>query len=228
MIHVRRQILIALGVVVASLPASAKAQSSAASFTLPQSGIGSGVIDGVDGFEFSPTRNISVTTLGWYDHGGDGLLHSHPVAIYSTSSQTAVVPATVVDSTSTLDAASNFRYASVTPVILNAGTSYTIAGFGNGPTFDPYVANPTGGVTFSSGIDFSRYRHAGGSASLVFPLAVGTDEAFNLIFFGPNFQYVEVPCPSSLTTGLIGIVPGLCLVGRRRSARMRVSSHFSG
>src|SRR5687768_16493111 len=36
------------------------------------------------GWAFSTANNITVTSLGWYDHLGDGLVDGHAVGIFNT------------------------------------------------------------------------------------------------------------------------------------------------
>ena len=122
-------------VIVAPLPANATL--IAASFSLPQTPYsGNNLVDGVDGFSFAPTEAIRVTELGWYDQGGDGLLHAHQVGIFDSTSQ-ALLATVTVNSASVLGA-SNFRFAALlTALDLVAGHSYIVAGFGNDVEFAP-------------------------------------------------------------------------------------------
>ena len=111
--------------------------SVAASFGLPQQprGSDSTLVNGVDGFDFTPTADLSVGALGWYDHHGDGLLHDHPVGIYVTATRTLAAPAATVTTSGPLDPATSFRFAAVAPFTLTAGTTYTVVGYGQGPAF---------------------------------------------------------------------------------------------
>jgi hypothetical protein len=99
------------------------------------------------GFEFTPTVNITVTALGYYDNGnnyvlgavgypnaGDGLNFSHQVAIYRTSDQSQVAFATVTPADSnggTNDIGNGNAYfayhALSSPVTLLSNTVYRIA-----------------------------------------------------------------------------------------------------
>jgi hypothetical protein len=190
--------------------------STAASFDLPQQprGSDSTLVNGVDGFDFTPTADLSVSALGWYDQGGDGIHHDHPVGLYVTATRALAAPAATVTSSSPLDAATRFRFAAVTPFTLTAGTTYTVVGYGEGPAFDPYVSDPAGGITFGPGIDYVRHRTSR-SSGLEFPTTAGEIGLIQDLYLGPNFQYAVVPDPAS--PGLF-ICAASLLTRRRRSA----------
>ena len=92
-----------------------------------------------DGLEFVPWVDIEVTSLGYYDDDGDGLVREHTVGIFETSSTELVTPAVTVDDESTLQ--DGFRYEAVDPVILKGGSSYVLAGSTTAP-YDLYVQKP--------------------------------------------------------------------------------------
>lgn len=180
-------------------PVVSSATLIAASFPLPQTQHAGPLFNGMDGFEFVPTQNLLVTDLGWYDHDGDGLLQSHPVAIFDASSQAILASASVTTS-SALDLVTHFRFETLpVPIALTAGHSYTVAGLALGPNFDPYVTNPVGGTTFGPVITFTQYRYEF-SNSLVFPTSTDPGNPF----FGPNFRYTSVP-ESGCTSALLGL-----------------------
>src|SRR5262249_21074041 len=89
------------------------------------------------GYAFTVSTPISVTMLGLFDSGNNGLAHSHAVTIW-TRTGTQLVQATIPFGTgATLT--NGFRYVSIAPFTLAAGT-YTIGGFyaaGGGGSFDP-------------------------------------------------------------------------------------------
>ena len=94
-----------------------------------------------EGIEFVPWTDIEVTALGYYDDGGDGLKGEHTVGIFEKSSQDLVGDTVTVDAGSTLK--DGFRYESITPVVLNGGTSYVLTG-SNSPPFDVGAGDPDG------------------------------------------------------------------------------------
>jgi len=95
--------------------------------------------------------------------------------------------------------------------VLLAGVSYTVAGYGFGPTFDPYVRPPAASVSMGSGIDFVRYRSEV-ATGLAFPGPVG-DVGDRTVFFGSTFRYT-VPAPSAAAM-LLG-AGGMFCIRRRR------------
>jgi Domain of unknown function (DUF4082) len=135
------------------------------------------------GFQFTLSQAITVDALGFF--ADPGLADSHAVGIFNTGGSLLV--STTVTGADPLT--SDFRYQSISPFALAAGT-YIISGV-TGVT-DPYTFNPTAfstapGVTF----DNSEFIQ---SSSLTFP--TGTDS--NTAFFGPNFEFIgSVPEPSS-------------------------------
>jgi hypothetical protein len=92
-----------------------------------------------------------------------------------------------------------FRYVSIAPVLLSAG-SYTIGAFY--PTGSDLAIGPASTITTASGVTYSGSRSVAGNA---FP-------AGNLFlesngYFGPNFQFTaagSVPDPGS-TLGLLSL-----------------------
>jgi hypothetical protein len=170
--------------------------TAAVSFSLPQSSLTPNLVNGVDGFDFTPNVDLSVTALGWYDQDGDGLRHDHPVGIFQTDTMALVAPAATVTTASTLDSTADFRFEAVTPFTLSAGTTYTLAGYGEGPNFDPYVVNPAGGIDFAPQVQFVRLRTST-ATGLEFPTVAGSVGLVQNVFLGPNFEFTanSVPTP---------------------------------
>jgi hypothetical protein len=102
----------------------------------------SGYVDETDGWEFTPTVDIRVTALGFYDDGQDGLRQAHRVGIFDASDKRPVVSVRVQPDSS-LDGV--FRWESVKPVTLDAGRSYVVAAYVP-PPYDPEVWAPAGQV----------------------------------------------------------------------------------
>ena len=99
--------------------------ASVAAATIPaQEGTTEGFQSSTNGWEFKPTVDIKVTDLGYFDDGGDGLRHPHPVGIFDTDTEKLLVK-TTVQRMSPLDEA--YRFAKIKPVTLQAGESYVVA-----------------------------------------------------------------------------------------------------
>ena len=82
------------------------------------------------GWAFSSTT-ISVSALGYYAAGANGLSNSHTVGIYTSTG--TLLRSTTVPSGTTGTLTSNYRMTSVTPLILGPG-NYVVAGLATRPT----------------------------------------------------------------------------------------------
>ena len=150
----------------------------------PGSGTTAGARSGTDGLEFVPWVDIEVSALGFCDAGGDGLLNSHTVGIFDTDTEELVTPTVVVDSESVPDGF--YRYESITPVVLKAGRSYTVAGHSESP-FDP--ADKGSGDDWEPELRF--VRHTEGPSIFQFPSWPKPS-----VWMVPNFKFMPVPASS--------------------------------
>ena len=152
--------------------------ASVAAATIPaQEGTTEGFQSSTNGWEFKPMVDIQVTHLGYFDDGGDGLRHPHPVGIFDVSTQKLLVK-TTVETNSPRDGA--YRFARIQPVTLAAGASYVVATVSY-PPFDPEVAGPTG-LGFAPEIEYVGYRETG-TDELVYPPSNPNE------FITANFKY---------------------------------------
>ena len=150
-----------LGCAVLGLPSLAQAAIGLTGW----SGSGFSGVDNNVGFEFSTTRSISITDLGFFDLSVDGLAASHEVGIWRVSDQSLLVSGTVASGTAApLD--SDYRYVAVTPTILAAG-NYIVSVVTTGDAWLTNLVAPTvsGPLTYVSGRD--KFPHE--TASLVYP-----------------------------------------------------------
>jgi len=150
------------------------------------------------GWSFSLSNNVTVSSLGLYDSGGNGLANAHAVAIW-TSGGTLVTSTTIPNGTgATLLGA--YRYVAVPPVVLNSGQSYVIGALYPTQSGDNIIFNSA--QTYAAPIAFGQSRQTPlnltGTDPLTFPsLNPGNAEGF----FGPNFlgSYDE-PTPAMNST----------------------------
>jgi hypothetical protein len=163
-------------------------------------------VSSVDGMEFTPTQNISVTALGWYDDTfmtSPGLAISHQVGIWRLSDSQLLIQTSVGPSSTALN---RFRFENVNSTNLSAGVTYVIAGLG-GTSVDPNtLVTPGSTLSVDSGITMGNWR--AGASTFGFPTSI-IPASTRLL--GPAFQFV--PEPGSILLLLAG---GVVAFRRRR------------
>ena len=189
---------LALAALIACCPLQTRADTIAFSV----SGGGTGTFSGLTlGYAFTVSSPIHVTNLGFFDEANNGLNESHAVTIW-TSTGTQLVQATIPSGTSgTL--INGFRYASIAPLTLAAGT-YTIAAFTSLFNSDFALFNTS--ITSASGLSYVGSRS---SFSPAFP--TGDVDNNPNSYFGPNFQFTTPT--SAPDTGTTASLFGLSLMG---------------
>ncbi len=171
------------------------------------------------GYEFTVgTDPITVTKLGFFDYGADGLSESHDVGIWEVGNSTALVTVTVTTTSSlegpTIAGAGQFRFVELSSTVeLSANTNYRIGAYFSSVHNDAWVqSNGTASQTVASEIAYSAPRYIYGSG-LSYPDQVGPR---TVGYLGPNFQFVPEPGTFSLLLSM-GAVALVVLVRRRRS-----------
>ena len=164
------------------------------------------------GFDFTASSAFTLSALGVFDAGGDGLSSSHQVGIWN-SAGTLITSVNVLSGTSgTL--IDGFRYADIGSILLGPGT-YRIgaADLGVG---DAYRADAI--VTAAPGFTYSSARFQAGSG-LLRPDTNGELGGY----FGANFLFEissAVPEPSTWAMMLLGFGGiGAAIRRRPKSAR---------
>jgi hypothetical protein len=161
-------------------------------------------------FTVSSGAFLTVTELGYYDSGGDGLNFSHQVGIFDDATHNLLVSGTI-DSGLTDPLEQSYRVVSAS-FILGSGV-YDIVGFNpNGGGADNFYggassATPIGGLTFDTAV---------GSLSGSFGFTNVAQGGENIGIFGPNFfATTTVPEPGAFILAGFALA-GLGLVARRR------------
>lgn len=202
-------------------------------FNGPQANFETSSLGGVEGFEFTPSADLTVTSLGWNDlnnsnpsGGPDGFLAPHAVGIYRFSDHALVTSVTLPAGTAAPLADGFFRYGDVAPVVLTAGTTYVLAATTNGFVGGTSVIESTQNRTLGVDALIDPLITTGAwllgpttnPSGLEFPSLV-IDSNPTVLPFGPNFQFTTpaaVPEPSSMAllgTGLLAVLVHAC---RRR------------
>ena len=174
------------------------------------------------GWQFTVNTPVTVTDIGWFDWGQNGLSLSKQIGIWDTLGETLVASVTVPSGTgATLS--DHFRYVTLgSPVGLLSGHTYRIAGYDVGSGGDPHVWDAFlggySGVEVTSFTADSRISLATGEAIGYF--ASGFEYPTTLIGdarqveMGPNMILAAIPEPPAAALAAAGM--GLVLAMRRR------------
>ncbi|MBM3728705.1 MAG: PEP-CTERM sorting domain-containing protein [Acidobacteria bacterium] len=157
------------------------------------------------GWIFTTSSAITVTALGYFDEGRDGLLSSHQVGIFDTAGNLLVSTTVPAGTAGYLNA--DWRMDSIAPFLLSAGT-YVIGGANHGSS-DPIVyiagsATPAPGITLGA-LDVYNF-----GTGLIFPTSPG------YTYLNPNFEFTTgVPEPATLSLAGAAIA-AIAFIRRKR------------
>lgn len=164
-------------------------------------------------FTVASGTDILVTALGWWDGTpATPLVATHQVGVWALDG--TLLGATTIQTNSTLNG--SFRYESIIPILLTAGTSYVIGGrdlIGDGDNYTTSV----GSLVMDPRVTFNSASRSVNNSGFSFP---NIFEANSGGRFGPNFDLQDaaaVPEPASLTMLCLGAVS----LGRTAFARLR-------
>jgi hypothetical protein len=173
------------------------------------------------GFEFSADNAQSITALGAYDSGRDGLIGTATVGIWDLFGNLQVSAVVPTGTGGVLDG--DFRFVAITPFALTVGKHYVVGSWDQFDLETNWAVGPTGG-TAATNTNLSFYGDrfsnlGGGSPDFAYPDAgTGTNGAR----LGANFIIertagLAVPEPQTWALMLLGF-GGLGSVLRRRRA----------
>ena len=187
------------------------ANAAAINLTTPGSEYGGGQY--TLGFEFTVSSNRTITSLGVYDSGANGLSSNAQIGIWDTSGN-LLTSTTILAGTGQLDGL--FRYVNISGFSLVAGTHYVIGAY----TTDLASSLNTlqgGSGSIDPDVDVIVDRYSAFNSIFSFPTQ--TDGHADGAWLGANFRTGatgSVPEPASLALIALGLL-GIGVARQRKS-----------
>ena len=168
------------------------------------------------GWQFSITAPIQVTSLGFWDYGGDGFSSAVDVGIWDNAPTPNLLASISVSSTDALTNVladgSGFRFKGLGYSLWLQPGTYTVGGTNHNT--ESYLSYPASNVTYDPAVTWISGMYAY-SEPLTFPVNQGGGTPAG--WFGANFG---IGTPEPGTIGLLLLGSGLlALLGRRRRSR---------
>ncbi|MDX2035309.1 MAG: hypothetical protein SFX72_01560 [Isosphaeraceae bacterium] len=176
--------------------------------------------DTVGGWEFEVSSAVSLSGLGFWDEGADGLVSRHSVGLFDANG--TPLATVVVSSASTAVASTSidgqWLFESITPIILQPGIYVLAATFLDQDADAARIVTPAD-ITTIAEITVTRALQETNTSSLTLP----TQDFGPGAIFGANaILTAVVPEPNTLAPALLGIAGVVGLIARRRMAVNRV------
>ncbi|HEU4820251.1 MAG TPA: PEPxxWA-CTERM sorting domain-containing protein [Qipengyuania sp.] len=194
----------------------------AAAQTLAVSGFTGGItanLSGDDlprtvGWDFTPTDNITLTDLGFFDLDGDGLALSHQIGLWASDG--TLLSSTVIAAGNGAPLINGFRFVDVADLMLAAGQTYVIgAVIFEDPAGDNYFFSPST-VASDAMIGYGRGLRSGDNSGFAMPTVDPNSGRL-----GPNFRFLQSAIPEPSTWALLilgfGAIGSTMRVRRRRT-----------
>lgn len=162
------------------------------------------------GWQFNVLSALTVTGLGWYDEGQDGLSVGHEVGIWNSA---GVLLASTVLGTGTSEVLDGlYRMHSIGAIALAAGSGYIVGGLNSSNSADRLAMDVA--MTLNADIDYVDATFSGVNNTFERPTNFSVA---NTGFFGPMFasrSAVTVAEPAGMA--LAGLALALVAIGARR------------
>ena len=164
------------------------------------------------GWEFTTSAKLKLDGLGVFDDSLDGLNESHDVGLWDNFGN--LLASTTVGSGTSGTLIDNFRYNSISPLTIGAGTYFIGALWLDGGDNNVFVGQ-SGTVTTIPQVSYVSASYVAGG-SLANPTNTGVGAPG---YFGPNFTAGGVPEPTSWALMLVGFGGlGVAMRSRRKLA----------
>lgn len=202
-------VLSALAVLISFLNSSAAHAVPVAAASMPAQPcyLGASTQNQIQGFSFTPTIDMFVTSLGVTDCNMDGLSLETPVGLFDSDGGSLAQLNVAAGLLAPLEGA--LRFSDIAPVKLIKGMEYRILSFMLHHTGEPALLNPQ--VTFAPEITVNGFiaLQDGGNHNAL-PGLIPVRSPFCCNLFGPSFKFeaapISVPEPSSVLLFAIGLV----------------------
>jgi hypothetical protein len=183
------------------------------------------------GWEFRTASPITVDSLGFWDEGGNGLVNSHQVRLWSGDGSSLLASTTITNASMPVSSTSpdgRWLFNNISPVVLPIGDYVVGASFVPGSpnpecTLEDCIREETSLTTTLTGVTFIEPRNGGGGLSFPDTPAPGVVHGY----FGPNLQATVVaPEPGTLILLISGLILLVCL--RPQAVRPTKTRRLSG